>query len=375
MQSVAEARHLHSLDIARGLAALAVVLYHWHAFFLVGAEYRAGFSLHKEPAYALLHGFYHYGYAAVSLFFSLSGFVFFWLFASRIAASSLGLREFFVHRISRLYPLHLATLLIVAALQAIYSAQQGVAFGFASNDLRHFVLNLIMFPSAGLSFNGPSWSVSVEMILYAVFFLYCAVARPRFVTMLIVALVGFLILGRNGPVLGSSVGSFFLGGCMSVAYGFLSRGPGSSTASWAVIVSVFALWCVVGLMPWSDLAVTRLVSPPGGAPDLLTVLLFPLTILALALLEAELPEVFEAVARLTRLGPLSYSIYMIHFPLQLLVVILATVSGVDFAGFYSPVALVAFLVLLFATGLLSHYRFELPLQRFIRAAVATRSTP
>ena len=373
-----EPHHLHSLDVARGMAALAVVLYHWQHFFFVGLQLRADFNPAMQPGYALLRGFYNHGHAAVSLFFSLSGFIFFWLFASRIAAGSLGLTEFFVHRVSRLYPLHLATLLAVAAGQAIYHALHGAYFTYAWNDLHHFLLNLFLLSSigrdTGLSFNGPSWSVSVEMTLYAVFFLYCSLSKPRFATMAVMALLGFLVLGRFRTTLGSSVGSFFLGGCMSSAYARLTRDPNRARVSLVATVLVAALWIAAFAVPWREVGLPAVVSPPGGAPDLLTVVLFPLTILALTLAESESPAAFRRLARATRLGPLSYSVYLIHFPLQLLIVLVTARLDVASAWFYSPVALAFFFALLIGIGLLSHYRFEMPIQRLMRARLGRQES-
>ena len=70
---------LYSLDALRGLAALGVVLWHWQHFFTKGM----GLPYHAEtlPFFGLLFPFYRFGWLAVFLFFSLSGFVFFWLYA------------------------------------------------------------------------------------------------------------------------------------------------------------------------------------------------------------------------------------------------------------------------------------------------------
>ena len=98
MRATGEPRHLHSLDIARGLAALAVVLWHWQHFFFVGTQLRSDFQPDRLPLHGVLRVFYEHGSLAVSLFFSLSGFVFFWLYSSQIATGSLKLRAFFAQR-------------------------------------------------------------------------------------------------------------------------------------------------------------------------------------------------------------------------------------------------------------------------------------
>ncbi|MBC7757078.1 MAG: hypothetical protein H7Z20_10680 [Bdellovibrio sp.] len=79
--------------------------------------------------------------------------------------SNISFTKFAFLKLSRLYPLHLLTLLLVAAIQ-LYSANlHQVAVG--DNDAYHFFLNLF-FVSAweldnSLSYNIPAWSVSVEI--------------------------------------------------------------------------------------------------------------------------------------------------------------------------------------------------------------------
>ncbi len=364
-------RHLHSLDIARGIAAFAVVFWHWHHFFIVRLHLAADFRPELQPMYRLFRLFYLHGQEAVSLFFSLSGFIFFWLFAERIASGKLSLRQFFVHRLSRLYPLHLATLLIVAVMQPLFRAVNGSYFVFGWNDLTHFVLNLLLLSSIGrgngMSFNGPSWSVSVEMTLYAIFFLYCAMTKPRLLSMTAVSLFAYLILGRYKPGLGAAVGAFFVGGCMAELYSALTRDGARTRLARSIAFGVLALSVALFIAPAAVLDALPYLVTPGNEPDFLTVVLFPCGILALALAEFVTPAIFARVARITRLGELSYAVYLIHFPLQLVLMLAFTRLGINTRVFYSPFALVAFFVTLIALGLLSHYQFEMPIQRWLRS--------
>ena len=94
------------------------------------------------PLYGMLRLFYEKGYIGVGYFFLLSGFIFFWLYQDSIKSKSTTFQEFWVARISRLYPLHLATLLIVAVLQFWYIAHEGNSFVYPYNDIYHFLLNL-----------------------------------------------------------------------------------------------------------------------------------------------------------------------------------------------------------------------------------------
>lgn len=79
-----------------------------------------GISVAREhqPFYALLKPFSEYGWYGVQAFWSISGFIFFWRYRDSVALGQVGGWRFFVLRFSRLYPLHLATLLPAAFLQA-----------------------------------------------------------------------------------------------------------------------------------------------------------------------------------------------------------------------------------------------------------------
>src|SRR5215813_3086162 len=110
-------KRLYALDTLRGFAALSVVLWHWQHFFAISGTWQQGWQKSSEPFYVFLKPFYEQGWAAVDLFFALSGFIFFWLYSEAIREGRIGAWRFGWLRFSRLYPLHLLTLLAVTAMQ------------------------------------------------------------------------------------------------------------------------------------------------------------------------------------------------------------------------------------------------------------------
>ena len=98
-------RRLYTLDISRGLAALAVVLWHWQHFGFKGYIPGPGFVREDQPLYSVLKLFYKYGSMGVPYFFMLSGFIFFWLYSAAIQSRTIGLYQFSVQRFSRTLPL------------------------------------------------------------------------------------------------------------------------------------------------------------------------------------------------------------------------------------------------------------------------------
>jgi len=112
--------HFRSLDVLRGLASLAIVVFHYAGFMSVGDVTLSGVERSRLPFNPYLFGLYEQGWQAVTIFFTLSGFIFFWLYAMPVAERKISASEFFLLRFSRLYPLHFATLLAVAGLQWLY---------------------------------------------------------------------------------------------------------------------------------------------------------------------------------------------------------------------------------------------------------------
>jgi peptidoglycan/LPS O-acetylase OafA/YrhL len=103
-----------------------------------------------------------------------------------------------------------------------------------------------------------------------------------------------------------------------------------------------------------------------------TAILFPLTVLAAALVER---NVAWPWSRLGFLGDISYSTYLLHFPLQLVIVLLA--GSIGFAlPLFSISAMALFFAILIGLAWLSYHYFEYPLQELIRGrALKPRKKP
>ena len=355
-------KHLHSLDVLRGVAALSVVFWHWQHFFYDGHYLNPHFRSGQQPLYFMFMLLYEYGYLAVDLFFCLSGFVFFWLYTEKISTRQISGKEFFILRFSRLYPLHFVTLLLVTVGQLVYWSIAGTTFVYVKNDLYHFVLHLCFLSNVGLetglSFNGPVSSVSIEVVLYTIFFVLCRLVRPRALVALAVSLAGFILLRKVNQPVSLGVGAFFLGGCVYYLYRYLLAVRARVALTRAIAIGALLSWDVVILAMFVDLSEVSVLRWYAEFA------LFPVTILALALAETDRGPLW---ARFKLLGDISYSTYLLHFPLQLLVAIVAISAWVPRATFLSPVALLAFFAALIGVAVLSHRYFEMPMQRWLRS--------
>lgn len=366
-------KRFYALDAFRGVAALSIVFWHWQHFFFRNGVPGPG----VRPGYDFFLLFYGYGQLAVELFFTLSGFIFFWLYARPIAERAVAPKDFFLRRVSRLVPLHLATLALVIVGQIAYRGHFGSDFVYPNNDLRHFVPNLLLVNAWGFgyshSFNGPIWSVSVEIALYLLFFLLCRTLPTRTPVLAAVSLLGLFLLAQWDMPIGRGMIAFFLGGIVYRVYDRILKSknartlatwlPWPTAALWAgTILAVYTPAFRLDAWPWFK-------AHPLAATIGPSVLLFPITLLTLALAETQRGPFWK---RTSHLGDLSYSLYLLHFPLQLGFALVTGWLGLDRSVFSSPVALVLFFVVLLPLSWVSYRFLEIPAQRWLRGQMEGR---
>ena len=161
------------LDAVRGLAALAVVLYHYTTRY----DLKVGHL--DAPLFEVPWG--HYG---VELFFLLSGFVIF-MTLERTRRSS----DFVISRFSRLYPGYwvgmACTLTAVAVLGAPYASYE-----LASTDVALNATMLQRYVPGTPNVDGAYWTLSVELTFYALVLGLFATGLLRRIRLAIVALLG-----------------------------------------------------------------------------------------------------------------------------------------------------------------------------------------
>ena len=383
-----EAR-FYELDILRGVAAMMVVIYHYKHFFFVSDAY--GFDYLHMPLFRALEPIYVYGQFFVELFFSISGYVFFWLYSEAIAARKTTGTDFFIARFSRLYPLYFATFILVALIQWTFHHLYGADFIYHHNGARNFALNLFMvqqwWPHPDMSYNGPSWSISVEVFLYAVFFLLCVFRFNAWYWAALMVAGGLVYKyahydPQNDFVRG--IPAFFLGGLVWHAATWL-RGHETwrKRVALGLVIVVPLLWVLAyvrcALVLWGQAA----IPPPSDAlspvlnTETFVYVLVPLSLLMFAVMQGrwKLPLMSApGLHRFAWIGDVSYSIYLIHYPLQFVLMlglahwpypVRAQLMG-------SPLTLLAFLSV--ATGLawLSFKAFEMPARRILRGVLTRR---
>jgi peptidoglycan/LPS O-acetylase OafA/YrhL len=353
---------IHELDALRGLAALGVVVWHY------------GIHFHAQPLHALLMPLYTAGFLLVDFFFVLSGYVIaraYW----KVARQGRPLANVYA-RIARLYPLHLLTLLATALLLVALPAQGGdPVFVQPGNDARHFLLNLVLLNQSGLqsgwSFNTPAWSISAEFLVNIAFFGVIALAPRRRLGVTAVAVVFLALLAATATP------PYLVG---SMAFGYLDANLIRCAMGFALGVGVYWLVHRTAAGAWRDtrpiLATLVALAGLGGIavvmlqsqrhPPVRDYLLSMLTSAAAVIATPASPVVRSLlrVRPLVFLGDISYSIYLVHYPLQLALYTVAA-RGVLLPRYEHPVMLVAFLALVVAVAALTHRFVELPGQRLL----------
>ncbi len=170
-----------ALKGARALPPLILVLFHY----CEGHGYRGAWWFDYPVAR---------GYLWVEFFFALSGFVLTYVYAARWRDiwTLRGYGRFLQTRLARLYPLHLAMLLLILGMVIVlrwFSARGGYVSIYDEPwhpfvTVPTFIGNLFLvqawniFPY--LSWNGAAWFVSVEFLLCLLFPLYLLPARVYF---------------------------------------------------------------------------------------------------------------------------------------------------------------------------------------------------
>jgi peptidoglycan/LPS O-acetylase OafA/YrhL len=296
------------LESLRGVAALIVVMYH---------------ALWINPVTSLT--FFRNGALMVDFFFVLSGFVIFHSYGNRLSTAS-DLGKFLWLRLGRLYPLHFAFLMVFFAIECakyLAQARYGIVAdkpAFTTNGIGAFLSNVFLVqalnPAAPLTYNYPSWSISVEFYAYIVFALTRMICGRGAVLVAVAVLVvcacaaALLAGGKwsladsgNGWAFFRCCGGFFLGILTYFAYRGLTAGSASRESrpfdAWiapAVLMATIVFLCLDLTQAWSFLL------PLLGAAVILSTVAFPSPVLVRLL----------SCKPLTWLGKVSYSTYMVH---------------------------------------------------------------
>lgn len=285
------------IESLRGLAAICVVLYHFHSLSPLTNNF-----------------FIRHAYLMVDLFFVLSGCVISLNYKDKISTWR-QLWEFQNRRFWRLYPLHLlmlVTFLIFEIAKYYFVRISGIESPsppFSNNTFAAFIHNCFLTQSflSRNTFNYPSWSISTEFYTYLIFGIILLIGHKRIgMISLFVIAISWLSLNKN-PF---NISGYFTIGNMArcfvsffagvVVQEISNRRPHFQIRGWGIVSALLiVIMTVIGL----------------GGTSLESMVPFIFAMNILIILKTKSTSVSYRIFThpyLVRLGTISYSIYMVH---------------------------------------------------------------
>lgn len=311
-----------ALDSWRGICALLVAAHHLEA---------RGF-IYWQP---LVRN----AWLFVDFFFVLSGFVVTHAYGEKLS-KGWQVRDFVIRRFGRLWPLHVSVLAALVLIELSYwliSQPQSPAIARAAftadRSLFAVVTNLFLVQSLGVhdydTWNGPSWSISTEFFTYLIFATLCVTVpkrTPRMIGCAILAALGVAILlkfSRYGMRetfhwgIARCVYGFFFGTLSYEIWRRRSARIFAGTLAESIVITIVVAF--ISFVPGQP-ALEHLATP-----------LFAFAVLVFAAEEGLVSRVL-----ITRpgaaLGRWSYSIYMVHTLVLIVLFSALTVAETGLGG-------------------------------------------
>jgi peptidoglycan/LPS O-acetylase OafA/YrhL len=288
-----------ALDSWRGICACLVCLYHF-----------------KDTAFGnkypqIMNNFYLY----VDFFFVLSGFIIAYNYQSKLS-DGFNVFGFMFLRLGRVYPLHIFMLVTIITYTAIGGGEE-----LPHSSGLSVLTNLLLIHSLGihdtLTWNCPSWSISVEFYTYALFAMALVVCREMMkpVVLILALLISPALLFMFGShsiavahdfglircIYGFSIGVL----CCNLYKKYFCVEKAGLPAIVATILEVAAVSVMATFIAFSSQGVVTLATP----------LIFALVVMVFAIQRGFISKLLSC-SPMAFVGSVSYSIYMVHMFIQ-----------------------------------------------------------
>lgn len=231
--------------------------------------------------------------------------------------------NFYLSRFIRLYPLYFVMLSVMICI--FYGMVNGIPSYFSNNAKRDLISNYLMtqslVTSESSSINLPSWSISLEFYLGSFMVLLALFCRPLFYAVVVFFFFlaehyGFRVVGNNDPVFYNiSAGMLRLVLSMGVMV-FVT----DIVKRFSVKENVAEILCMLGVFM---MAISTICLPPPFHPVPIYLISVMFAAMGIAFMDKALfVDKIMGNPLFFILGKLSYSIYLVHFPVCMFLVYL-----------------------------------------------------
>jgi len=332
---------LYGLESLRGIAALLVVIYH--------------ISRHIEQNFNVfpLGSFTEFGHSGVNFFFVLSGFIILYVHFSDIGKPKRA-AEYLFKRFTRIYPFYWVVVGLTLGL-IVFSSSRSIP------ELGNIILNLMLYPQGMNSLIvGVSWTLQYEIIFYLFFVILVLNKRIGFIIfsiwLMFLTYSNFLkpLPTESISIFSSAFNFLFFMGLLSAYLLKKHTIPGPLLIG---IVGVI-LFLSIGVIE-----VNGLINGYGRSAIILYG--FASMLIIISIVELERSYKFSTHKIFKILGKSSYSIYLVHLPINGITYQILAKAGLTSSIPLPILFLILFSAAVFGGILLSHY-IELPLTKWIR---------
>jgi peptidoglycan/LPS O-acetylase OafA/YrhL len=348
-------KNIDSLQLLRGIAALAVVCHHTFRAVTVN---RPSELLLPDSYISMSAIFVELGAMGVDLFFILSGFLMIYI-SDPYTEGKKSTVDFLANRLIRVWPLYLAV-----TLYSCYSIVKNLHYGGSAFDLQPVrLLSFFFVPSfnehGGLQpILGVGWTLNYEAFFYLIFAVSLAFRS-----------VSLLKLTAGLVLVSYAVGAFFPKN--SAAHVFLFN----SVILEFILGAGLATGYVRGIIPnlrewvWLALGLTTLAvfaRYPAESSFRLVTRGIPAALIFIFILMSD--KKISWPRWLLLVGNSSYSIYLIHIPVIYFVTprILGKMSRLGFQSMAAEVAALIGIASAIFMGIAGHFVLEKPLTRLAK---------
>lgn len=357
-----------ALTTLRAIGALCVVEHHaWHFVFPAWSNNWIVWGFQLWPDY----------------FFILSGFILTHVYGTSLrAGSGKDIYNYFVHRVARVYPLHVVVLFMLVGFEALrllaahfHHAEATGRYFVDSTSPKYILTNLLLIQAWGVqhinSWNMPAWSVSAEFACYLAFPLmlkWDLAAKPMRAALLVIFSVAGLCwiqLTRH---------TFDVTYDLGVPRAFFSFSIGCVLYQYRNRLLGYLSFIPPALLQGSILAAV-IVAYAANVPGIVYI---PLWVLLIAAMTHEKAMIARALSwsPLVALGERSYSIYMTHVLVLWIMLMIKATAPQAFDTFLQLPPVLILAVVLGSTIVISIFTYrhvESPGRSFIRKHLDIRS--